>query len=276
VRASLGAGAKGGEIAASEVLTGHVEIGHRSGAELTLELGQVVAAWPLGASLAAAAAARGLHAGRRRTALNEALHELRRPLQVLALAAPGADSAGPTAIQGSVQMAASALARLEREINGEAVAAVRAPMFARPLLDTAVARWQARAALAGGSLSLRWQAGEAMIDGDRCEVAQALDNLIVNAIEHGGPEIVVEATTRRGRFRVAVLDSGRESQPESRRELPAELVARVSGRRLRGHGLRVVRRTAVSHGGEFRLHSSARGTEAVFELPLSREGRGAA
>ncbi|HEX4669156.1 MAG TPA: HAMP domain-containing sensor histidine kinase [Solirubrobacterales bacterium] len=243
---------------------------------MTLELGQVVAAWPLGASLAAAVAAQGLQAGRRRTALNEALHELRRPLQVLALATPGAGQLGPPAIQGSVQMAASALERLEREINGGSAAVVRAPMFARPLLDIAVARWKARAALAGGSLALRWQAGEAMIDGDRCEIAQALDNLMVNAIEHGGPKIVVEAWTRRGRFRVAVVDSGRESRPESRRESPAELVARLSGRRSRGHGLRVVRRTAATHGGEFRLHSSARGTEAVFELPLSPESRGGA
>jgi signal transduction histidine kinase len=251
-----------------------VDLGYRGGPELTLELGQVVAAWPLGASLAAAVALGGLHAGRRRTALNEALHELRRPLQALALAVPGSSQAGPSAIQGSVQMAASALERLEREINGDSIASVRAPMFAHPLLDSAVGRWQARAALAGGSLSLCWQAGEAMIVGDRREVAQALDNLIVNAIEHGGPEVVVEAQTRSGRLRVAVVDSGRAARPDWRRESPAELVARLSGRRLHGHGLRVVRRTAAAHGGDFRLHSSVRGTEAVLELPLSGEARG--
>jgi signal transduction histidine kinase len=254
-----------------------VDLGYRGGPELTLELGQVVAAWPLGASLAAAVAVGSLHAGRRRTALNEALHELRRPLQALVLAVPGAaGQAGPSAIQGSVQMAASALERLEREINGDSIASARAPMFAHPLLDSAVARWQARAALAGGSLALCWQAGEAMIVGDRREVAQALDNLIVNAIEHGGPEVVVEAQTRSGRFRVAVVDSGRAARPDSRRENPAELVARLSGRRLHGHGLRVVRRTAAAHGGDFRLHSSVRGTEAVLELPLSGEARGGA
>jgi len=238
---------------------------------LTPELAQIVAAWPLGASLAAAVAARGLLAGRRRTALNEALHELRRPLHALALAAPGVRSEEPSAIEWSVQMAATALERLEREINGEAVAAVRAPMVARPLLDSAVGRWKARAALAGGSLALRWRAGEAMVEGDRCEVAQALDNLIVNAIEHGGPEVVVEARTRLGRLCVSVIDSGRESRPDSRRESPAELIARLSGRRRRGHGLRVVRRTAAAHGGDFRLHFSERGTEAVLELPLSGE-----
>jgi signal transduction histidine kinase len=240
---------------------------------VTPELTQVVAAWPLGASLAAAVAVGGLRGGRRRTALNEALHELRRPLQALALAVPGAQSDEPSAVAWSVQMAAAALERLEQEINGEAPPAetARAPMSARPLLDSALARWKARAALAGGSLVLRWQAGEAMVDGDRSEIAQALDNLIVNAIEHGGPEIAIEARTRLGRLRVSVVDCGRGSRPQSRRESPAGLIARLSGRRLHGHGLRVVRRTAAAHGGDFRLHLSERGTEAVLELPLSGE-----
>jgi signal transduction histidine kinase len=245
----------------------------REGPEVTLELAQVVAAWPLGASLATAIALRGLHEGRRRSALNEALHELRRPLQALALAVPAPHPAEPSAVQWSVQMAATALERLEREINGEAVPGppARPPMQVRPLLDSAVGRWQARAALAGGSLALRWRAGEAIVDGDRCEVGQALDNLIVNAIEHGGPEIVVEARVRPGRLSVAVVDSGRLSRPDSRRESPAELIARLTGRRLHGHGLRVVRRTAAVHGGDFRLRLSERRAEAIFELPLAAE-----
>lgn len=239
---------------------------------MTPQLAEVIAAWPLGASLAAAVAVQGLRTGRRRIALNEALHELRRPLQALALVPPGTLPVESAAIQGSVQMAAVALERLEREINGEATASVREPLPARPLLSSAVRRWQARAALAGGSLSLRWRAGEATIDADRCAVAQALDNLVVNAIEHGGPEIVIEAQAGQEVLRVAVIDSGRGARPESRRESPAELIARLSGRRLHGHGLRVVRRTVTAHGGRFRLRSSARGTEAIVELPLAGRG----
>jgi len=238
---------------------------------MTMELAEVVAAWPLGASLAAAVAARGLWAGRRRTALNEALHELRRPLQALALAGPGTPLE-PSALQGSVQLAAVALERLEREINGGAVASRRVPLSARPLLVAAVGRWKARAALADASLSLRWEAGEAIVDGDRGAVAQALDNLIVNAIEHGGSEIVVGAQTRPGRLRISVTDSGRESRPRPRRRGATALAARLSGRRLHGHGLRLVRRAAVAHGGDFRLHASGRGAEAVLELPLTSRG----
>lgn len=253
-----------------------MDLDRRREPELTPPLAEVVAAWPLGASLAAVVAVQGLRTGRRRTALNEALHELRRPLQALALVPPGTVPVERSAIQGSVQMAAAALERLEREINGEASAPVRETLAARPLLDSAVRRWEARAALAGGSVSLRWRAGEATIEADRRGVAQALDNLVVNAIEHGGPEIVVEAQAGRDVLRVAVVDSGRGARPESRHESPAELIARLSGRRLHGHGLRVVRRTVAASGGHFKLRSSARGTEAILELPLAgREEEGA-
>jgi signal transduction histidine kinase len=266
---------RGGEIGDPGPLGGHVDLDRRGVPELTPELAEVVAAWPLGASLAAAVALQGLWTGRRRTALNEALHELRRPLQALALLPPASVSAEPSAIQGSVQMAAAALERLEREINGETATSVCETLPARPLLAAAVRRWQARAALSGGSLSLRWEAAEATIEVDPCAVAQALDNLVVNALEHGGPEVVVEARAGRGLLRIAVVDCGRQARPESRRESPTELIARLSGRRLRGHGLRVVRRTVAAHGGHFRLCSSARGTEAIVELPLAgRSGGG--
>jgi signal transduction histidine kinase len=236
-----------------------------------VEPAQVAAAWPLGASLAAAMAARGLWAGRRRSALNEALHELRRPLQALALAGPGDRPGAGAQAEWSLQMAATALERLEREINGEATATARAPLFVRPLLEACAGRWTSSAALSGGSLELRWLAGEAMVEGDRCELAQALDNLIVNAIEHGGPEIAVEARLRLGRLLVCVIDSGREPGPASRRGGPAGLRSRLSGRQRHGHGLRAVRRTAAAHGGGFRLDRSERGARAVLELPLLDE-----
>lgn len=234
------------------------------------ELAEVVAGWPLAASIAAAITVRELRAGRRRGALNEALHELRRPLQSLVLAA-GA-GASPRVVEGSARLAATALERLEHEINGGgAPGSTTEILLARPVLESAVGRWRARASLGGGSLALRWRAGEAMVEADRHGVAQALDNLIVNAIEHGGPEVVVEARTRADRLRVTVADSGRASRPASRRETPAELVARLSGRRRRGHGLSVVRRAAAAHGGRFALRQSERGSLAVLELPLAVE-----
>ena len=148
------------------------------------ELPQALGGWSLAVAMSGVAAVLLLRTGRRRVAINEALHELRRPLQALALSAPPGKSASG-AVAGSVRLAAAALERLDRAVNGGPEASVRAPVRLESVLRSAVGRWRARAVLGGGSLELRWRAGEAMIEGDRTALEQALDNLIVNAIEHG-------------------------------------------------------------------------------------------
>ena len=151
---------------------------------------QVVGGWPCVLAIAAIGVT-GVREVARRAALNEALHEVRRPLQVLALTAPVAGTPAGD-FEGPVRMAAAALERLEREINGGgAPSAVRATVAAAPLLEAAVGRWQARAALAGRSLELRCRCGTAAVSGSPAELAQALDNLLANAIEHGGSRIAV-------------------------------------------------------------------------------------
>jgi len=234
-----------------------------------IELAQIVAGWPLAVSMAVTVVVQGLRDGRRRSALNEALHELRRPLQVAVLAG----GAGAPAERGEdpIDLATAALERLDRAINGGSYAPLVAPIDACSLVRQAVGRWQARVKLGDGSLELRWNAGSAVLSGDRVALAQVLDNLIVNAIEHGGPAIVVSARRREGRLRVVVVDSGRESRPPARRGSPAEVVARLSGRRHHGHGLAVVRRIVAAHAGRFVLDRSPRGSTAAIELPLVEE-----
>jgi signal transduction histidine kinase len=231
---------------------------------------EIVTGWPLGASMATAVIAQGLRAGRRRTALNEALHELRRPLQALAFAG-GGPAAAQDVIESSVELASAALERLDREVNGGDPGACREEVRVRPLAEAAVRRWQARARLGGGSLRLGWWAGEAAVAGERAALAQALDNLIVNALEHGGPAVTVEARRQGERLRIVVADSGRAARPESRRETPAGTIARLSGHRRRGHGLAVVGRVASAHGGSFALRGSEFGSLATLELALIDE-----
>jgi signal transduction histidine kinase len=232
-----------------------------------IEPAQIIAGWPLALSMAATVAAQGLRAGRRRSALNEALHEVRRPLQALALAVgPRLATAGKS--EDPMELAAAALERLDHEINGGSLPLAWGSVDGHSLVHSAVGRWQARAKLADGSLELRWNAGRVVLGGDRCALAQALDNLIVNAIEHGGPTIVVAARLREGRLRIAVVDSGRANRPRTRRNSPAEVVARLTGRNRHGHGLEVVRRVASGHGGHFALRRAERGSLAVLELPV--------
>src|SRR6187551_2351063 len=114
------------------------------------ELVQILAGWPMVLSMAAAVTAQSLRAGRRRSALNQALHELRRPLQAVALASGprlGSSDGGGEPIE----LAAAALERLDREINGDPLAPVLGTVDAAGLAQSAVARWQGRVRLTEGS-----------------------------------------------------------------------------------------------------------------------------
>jgi signal transduction histidine kinase len=243
-----------------------------------------LAFWPvLGGTGATVAVA--LREGRRRTVLNEHLHEVRRPLQALALMAePAGRGAGGG--DGPVEMAAAALMRLELEINGGRAEAARSTIAVRPLLEAAARRWRCQAALRGGGLEVRWGGDEAAVAGDRLELAAALDNLLANALEHGGPLIELTADLIDGRICLAVVDSGsgagrraREREAAARgraarRRRAFGPLGRLNGRARHGHGLRLVRRTAARHGGTFALHLGERGTSAVLELPLAPPVRG--
>jgi two-component system, OmpR family, sensor histidine kinase MtrB len=210
-----------------------------------------------------------LRESRRRASLNEAMHELRRPLQALALALPEEGEA----CLSSLQVATVALERLDREINGRPAEGAVRPLAMRPVLEAAVGRWKPAAALHGRGLRLSWAALDPCVIGDEIKLAQSLDNLISNAIEHGAGEVRVEARESGGRLLLLVVDTGgRDSRPP----LPpgSALRGRINGRHRHGHGLRVVARTARALGGSFRLRCFAGRTEARIELPLlERLGR---
>jgi signal transduction histidine kinase len=215
------------------------------------ELG--VAGWPLGVTLAAALVGDRVRKARRRAALNRALHELRRPLQALALA-PAASVKAPA--PAAAELALAALDDLDHEINGSPRALAPRPVACRALVEAAVERWRGPAAEARRSLELRWRAGAVMVMADPCRVSQALDNLLANAIEHGGLRVRVEAATGASRVRISVSNT----------VLPTPVHAR---RIRRGHGLRVVASIAAAHGGRFLVQHPAGVWVAVLELPLA-------
>lgn len=233
---------------------------------MAFELAQAAAAFPLAASFAIAGGITAVREGRRRAALNEAVHELRRPLQVLALSLP----ASPTSSAGldsSLQLAAAAVDRLEREINGGRSSSLVASISLRPAVETAVARWQGCAAHTQRSLNLSWRASDPLLQVDEVELSRAVDNMISNAFEHGTGEVMVEVYENGESLCLAVLDSGAPGPPSPSLKWP-ELRARISGRSRHGHGLRIVRRAADRHGGSFQLRRSPQGAEARLELPL--------
>jgi signal transduction histidine kinase len=230
---------------------------------MALELAEIAAGLPMAASFALAGGITTFREGRRRSGLNEAVHELRRPLQALSLALP-ADSA---AAGSSLEMATAALERLDREINGSPLEAGKETIAIHPLLHMAAKRWKTQAVLRGRCLQLRIRDAEIFVQGDSVGLAQALDNLINNALEHGGGGVTIEAREDRGGVRLVVRDEGRSGTPPmtSRRR------QRYEGGR-RGHGLRVVARVAREHGGSFDLRCSQRASEARLWLPPAGEG----
>src|SRR5215218_6458398 len=212
------------------------------------ELG--AASWPVGVTVAAVIASGRWRAARRRGALNRALHELRRPLQALVL------SSGPEQGPGlhALRVTLTALDDLDREINGGVRRVELRPVDCRALVQPAVERWQSVAAATRRVLTLTWRAGSASVLADPDRVAQALVNLIDNALRHGGLRVYVDADVCAGGVRIAVRDLGATAPPSPR---PHD--------RWHGHGLEIVSRVAAEHGGHFRMLRTAAGATATLE-----------
>jgi signal transduction histidine kinase len=218
--------------------------------------------------------------GRRRGALNRALHELRRPLQALALAPDAGRRNGHSSGNGApgrLELALAALDDLDREINGGEPPVRLRPVACRPWVEGSLGRWRLAAGRSGSPVELRWRAGTATVLADPHRLAQALDNLIVNAIEHGRSPIRVEAAVAAAHVRIVVRDGGCPDPDPDAGSLVAlrpaarlrALARRRRSRGRRGHGLDVVARIAAEHSGRFMVRRGPRGTVAALELPLA-------
>lgn len=123
--------------------------------------------------------------------------------------------------------------------------------------------------------------GELAADPDR--IAQALRNLLVNAIEHtaSGGTVAVSVTARDGRLMFAVEDDGPGIPPEERKRI-FDRFHRTDPARTRssggtGLGLAIVQAVVEAHGGSVRAdQSSLGGARIAFDLPgfaRARDGR---
>jgi len=216
-------------------------------------------AWPLALSLAMLAAVDRRRTARRRAGVSRAMHELRRPLQALVLLNEDRDRRDHRAAARHLELALEALGELEQELDETpSKPADRCAADARTLAIAAVRRWETLAASAGRRIELLWGAGEAFLLCDPSRVGRALDNLIANALEHGGGTIRIVGTRSRNALRLAVRDEGALADAR-----PA------AASRPRGQGLAIARAIAAEHGGSFRLDTDGRGCEARIELPLA-------
>lgn len=201
-------------------------------------------------------------AGARRAALvAQAVHELRGPLGAAMLGLHGAGAGGRIdAVELELRRAGLALADLDAAPRGRRARAEARPLEVGELLEEAERGWRALADAFGVRLVLERPGPGLSLVADRLRLAQAVGNLVANALEHGAGPVRVRAHATRTHVRIEVRDQGPG--------LPAP-VARLAGRShggRRGHGLGVAARVASAHGGRLLTAPVSRGACVVLEL----------
>jgi signal transduction histidine kinase len=247
---------------------------------------------------AAACALLVRHAVARRVEITaRACHELRGPLTAARL--------GLQLVSRTGELSAARLRAIDLELGRAALAlddltSVRDPgrlpgavevIDLAELLADSVEAWSGAAAAADVELALRWSGASAHVVGDRLRLAQAIGNLIANAIEHGAGgasearPVEVHGRAERAGARIEVSDHG-PGLPASVAELARRRPRRRRGRRIgpsardgrgrnvvlggatvRGHGLAIALAIANGHGGRLSAAPSVHGARLVLELP---------
>jgi signal transduction histidine kinase len=209
--------------------------------------------------------------GSRMEAVARACHELRGPLTAARL--------GLSLGERSGELSAERLRVIETELGRATLALQDLNDAGRPgprmraleridLLDLMVDCTRAAEGVAdqrNATLGQSWRGPRVAVWGDRLRLAQALSNLIANAIEHGAGCVEVSGRVGESVVRIEVADRGPG--------LPAaleELTRRPRrGRGTRGRGLAIAVAIAHAHGGRVLTAPSPTGACVVLELPLS-------
>ena len=113
------------------------------------------------------------------------------------------------------------------------------------------------------------------IFGNKELLAQAIANLLDNAIKHGSqassgvPQILVEARRMPGEVCVSVADNGPGIAEEDRSRVLGRFVRLEESRNTPGSGLglSLVAAAAQLHGGKLKLEDAEPGLKAVLHLP---------
>ena len=201
---------------------------------------------------------------RRRAGLvADAAHELRGPLTAISLGIEALRR--QPAARHRAEALANEVCRMQVAADDAAAAAGGRRAVARserlalgPFVERSGAAWMPAAERRGGRVSFDWRAGNTAVRTDPRRLAQVFANLLANAVEHGGGEIVVRGRPSRDGVRVEIEDRGAGARPRQRK-------------RARGRGLRIAARAVEQAGGRLSLSERPGGGRvAVAELPVDR------
>ena len=218
-------------------------------------------------------------------------HELRTPLTPIkgfASILQSRELPAPKA-KGFAQEISTAADQLERvigqlvnfaTITGGRIAIAPEPVSVRPLIDGVLKPWRDRlGARSKHKLSRRVAAGLPQVVADPTYLAQAVDELVDNAVKYSpdGGKIVVAADVVEGEdgpeLEISVRDEG-VGIPADRLDTVLEDFAQADSSATRrfgglGLGLALVNRIARAHGGDVRVTSpQGGGTQVAVRLPL--------
>jgi signal transduction histidine kinase len=232
----------------------------------------------------------------RAEAVARACHEVRGSLTAarLGLAWGAARTSTPAsrlrAIELELDRAAAALDDLQGVDGGRLREAPAELVDVEAWLGDSVEAFRPLALARGMDLALRWLGPPGKVRGRRARLAQASDNLIANAIEHGGPPIQVLGQVHQRTVRIEVSDAGpgfraeevgllgRRARRQTRRGRTWRWPRASVGRQCRGptprascrgHGLAIARDVALEHGGTLSGARSDQGARLVLRLPLA-------
>jgi signal transduction histidine kinase len=211
----------------------------------------------------------------RREAVTRACHELRGPLTAVGLALDlgcreeRLSSAQLRAIRSELGRATLALEDLAGAPRGRTVPTEAAALDLDDLVEHSVRAWEGPARAAGVDLRLTRPGTDAprRVRGDRLRLAQAVGNLIANAVEHGGDQVTVSLNTDATTVRLEVSDNG-PGLPA-----PVEVICRQArqGSGGRGRGLAIAAGIARLHGGRLFVAPAEAGARLVLALPCAAD-----
>ena len=190
----------------------------------------------------------------------DAAHELRGPLTAIAMLAARlerdeavADMA--CALEAQLARASAALADFDAARTGLAAADAREAIPLAGLLRAEVTAFDLLARRDGRRVVLE-EVPPVVLRGDRRRLAQALGNLIQNAVQHGTGDVRVGAEPGATGVRLVVSNERREEAP-----------ARAEGR-----GMRIAARASQQAGGRLMLPPRTEDHRASIEMPVAEAG----
>ena len=208
----------------------------------------------------------------RRRALSGPLHELRGALAAIQLGLFALERRGATTLVAdridALRTQAERANVAVEDVDDIRLARRRATRLlelvdAGAVVKRRVAAWSGLAETRRRAVELRWPIGPAVVRADQVRIGQALDNLVVNALDHGAGVVRVTGALTEQTVRIAVADQGSGIA----RPLHAVMCSPWHGRH--GHGLAVAARIAELHGGRLTATSGRVGSRVEIELPLA-------